>query len=181
MIYKIVNKVFVQGNFIGYKLQPLKVGFTQPVVMAEEFIIKGIKSGTVVIKGVKLTSTGKLRGCDGFLLSQVPEISIKDLSKVNSDLLAVLTYIMSQMFPRPDSCTKYGAELEGLTATYFVASRSENYYNMSHMDAMDDLCETLDFYKEHLPKDLEGKIDDVSGEVGDKGYFTITVYKRLDI
>lgn len=181
MVYKIVNKVFVQGNFIGYKLQPLKEGFSLPVVMAEEYIIKGIKNGTVSIQGVKLTTTGKLRGCDGFLLSQVPEISIKDLAKVNADLLSVLTYVMSQMFPRPDSCTKYGAELNGLTATYFVNSRSENYYNMTHMNATDDLCGSLEFYAEHLPEDLEGKIDDIYGEVGDKGYFRIAVSKKLDI
>lgn len=180
MMYEVVSKVLNQGELLGYKLKVVK-GDNSIKFYTLYDIIHNINAGKMVLKDVKLTKSGNLRGCNGFLLSRVQEESIKDLASVNADLLSVLTFIMKQLYPKPHRDTQYGAEVKGLTAYYFVDTRSENYYNMTHMDATDDLLGTLDFYLEHLPKELEGKVDDISGEVGEKGYLRITVCKKLSV
>lgn len=183
-IYEVVSKVMHDGELIGYKLKPVTEvanvkdeSFYKPL----NTIILEIEKGFIQLKGVKLTKQRTLRGCDGFLLSRVPEVSIKNLPTVNADLLSVLVYVMKQLYTKPYKETNYGAEVRGLTAYYYVDTRSEDYYNMTHMDATDDLSGSLEFYKEHLPKELEGKIDDIYGEVGEKGYLRITVYKNLEV
>lgn len=183
-IYEVVSKVMHDGELIGYKLKPVTEvanvkdeSFYKPL----NTIIFEIEKGFIQLKGVKLTKQRTLRGCNGFILSRVPEVSIKDISKTFEGLNDVLAYVVKQMFPKPNSYTRYSQGLENETACCYFHSRSENYYNMAHMDATDDICGTLEFYEEHLPKELQGKADFIAGEIGEKGYFTITVGKKIII
>lgn len=62
---------------------------------------------------------------------------------------------------------------------YEIKTRLVSYMNMSHMDATDDLCGTLEYFEENLPEQFQEEGISLGGEVGEKGYITITVTKYL--
>jgi len=62
---------------------------------------------------------------------------------------------------------------------YEIETRIPSYMTMSHMSATDDLCSTLEYYKENLPEQFKDTVDGLYGEVGEKGYIFISVVKYL--
>lgn len=98
-------------------------------------------------------------------------------TKIQSDMKEVLDYVAKHIGISNNIHEEYiHVSNERYIMTY--DSRIDAYTHMSHMDATDDLCSTMDFIEEHLPKELIGKVDYINGEVGEKGYIKISVTKR---
>lgn len=178
MVYEAVSRVASDKKIIGFMVRPVGKKSNE-VYMSIDVISFGLSENTFEIKDVKLGNSGKPRGCNGFLLSKLPIVDLKDNNSVNMKLYRVLLFVVRELGIDDDikKAIKFGRI--GVTANCSVRVLLEDYEDMDINVANDDLSKTLKFYLKHLPKDLKGFVDKIEGTVEEKGYTMLTVFASL--
>ncbi len=137
---------------------------------------KALRNHNVNLKNVRMTKTGKLRGCDGFLLSKVPRRSV-DLFSIVETTQKIADYISRNMAYdyRCERCTM----LNGNMVETIVTVRLPDYAEMDKEDAETELQEACDFHKEILFQKYTDRAYFIIAEVTDSGVVRLGVFKNI--
>ena len=92
IMYEAVSRVVKDNKVIGFMVRP-KDKKKEQVFMSLDVLSFGLSQRTFEIKDVKLGNNGKPRGCNGFLLSKLPLVSLEEEDNVKAKLIQVLNYL----------------------------------------------------------------------------------------
>ena len=178
VVYEAVSRVVSNNEVIGFMVVPMnKKG--KEVYMSIEVISFGLSQKTFEIRNVKLSSSGKPRGCNGFLLSKLPIIDLNSSDEVNLKLYRVLLFVVRELGIDTDIKKSIKFNKIGIMAHSSVRVCLKDYKDMNLDVANEDLNKLLKFYLKHLPKDFKGFCEKIEGTVEEKGYTVLTVSKSL--
>lgn len=178
VVYEAVSRVASNNEVIGFMVVPMnKKG--KEVYMSIEVISFGLSQKTFEIRDVKISSSGKPRGCNGFLLSKLPVIDLNNGDDVNLKLYRVLLFIVKELGVDKDIKKMVKFNKVGIMAHSSVRVCLSDYKDMNLDVANEDLNKILKFYLKHLPKDFKGYCEKIEGTVEEKGYTVLTVSKSL--
>lgn len=176
--YKAISRVVEDKQVIGFMVLPQnKKG--KSIYMSLDVISFGLSQKTFEIEDVKLSSNGKPRGCNGFLLSKLPVLDLSDESEVILGLKKVLNYILKNICSDMNLDIVYTDGKISLYKTYSASMKLSDYMDLPMDIGNEELRKTLNFYKKHLPDDLKIFFDKIEGVVNKQGITTITVSKSL--
>lgn len=184
--YKLVKRVIEGNKVIGYIVNPWDkkelVFVNNELFVDIESMIQALTDNYYIIENVKVTSSGKLRGYNGFHLSKLPILFVLDRKQVEQDLREVLEYVFNLV------CD--GEKVEGVYSSVYlqrdgkircrVKADLKAYSSMKEEDALFKIMDEVKRYRKTLPRNLKGKCDNVWGEIGIKDKLvTITADKSL--
>lgn len=175
VMYEAVSRVVKDNKVIGFMVRP-KDKKKEQVFMSLDVLSFGLSQRTFEIKDVKLGNNGKPRGCNGFLLSKLPLVSLEEEDNVKAKLTQVLNYLAPILGIELESVNFYksGAILNCLMNDYLV-----DYKDMEAEIANFELSKTLKFYDKTMPKELKSLYDRIEGKVDKRGLSTIVICKSL--
>ena len=175
IMYEAVSRVVKDNKVIGFMVRP-KDKKKEQVFMSLDVLSFGLSQRTFEIKDVKLGNNGKPRGCNGFLLSKLPLVSLEEEDNVKAKLIQVLNYLAPILGIELESVNFYksGAILNCLMNDYLV-----DYKDMEAEIANFELSKTLKFYDKTMPKELKSLYDRIEGKVDKRGLSTIVICKSL--
>lgn len=176
--YVAVSRVVENNTVIGLMVRPEGVK-TKEIFMSLDVISFGLSQKTFEIENVKLSSTGKPRGCNGFLLSKLPIKTLREEKEVKKDLQSVLAYLIKIMDIEKDSSVHCENTKIGVLYECSISAQLSDYVGLKKEIATEELQKTLRFYHKHMIKELKNKYDKLEGTVDEKGVSTITVSKNM--
>ena len=178
IVYEAVSRVVCDNNVIGFMVRPVGKK-SEDIYMSLDVISFGLSQNTFEIKDVKLVSSGKPHGCNGFLLSKLPVVDLIDSKAVNKNLYRVLLYVIKELGVS-ENLNKFVKFTEsGIYSNCSVSLRLFEYSDIENEIANKELNKTLKFYFKHLPKELKSFCDKIVGTVEENGNIIITVSKSL--
>ena len=173
--YEAVSRVVKDNQVIGFMVKSIDKK-KECIFMSLDVLCFGLSQRTFEIKDVKLGNNGKPRGCNGFLLSKLPLVSLEEEENVKARLVQVIHYLGPILGVDLESVNFYksGAVLNCLMNDYLT-----DYKDMEENIANFELSKTLRFYDKTMPKELKGNYDKIIGKVDKRGLSTIIICKSM--
>ena len=131
------------------------------------------------IRDVKIGTNGKPRGNNGFLLSKLPIVELDEESNIKKKLSYILNYLLSALDikDRDDKSISYCRM--GVTETCIISVKLHDFADMNIELANTELSKLLKFYQRHLPKELKGYCESITGKVEKNGMSVIQISKSM--
>lgn len=176
--YEAVSRVVKDKNVIGLMVRDVTKR-KKEVYMSMDVLCFALCENAFGIKDVKIGNNGKPRGSNGFLLSKLPIVELDEEVNIKKKLSYILTYLLSALDikDRDDKTISYCRM--GIMETCIISVKLSDYADMDIELANVELNKLLKFYQRHLPKELKGYCESITGKVEKNGMSVIQISKSM--